>query len=222
MHTGDGTMAVATERILVGCGGRGDAISIGWKTAANRGPVTECIETLGKGKALKVAMAFETTGKMSYDYLWKATSSCPEAHLGRGFMRLECMEGGILAAELLQPVYDLCARLSAPRIWYDLSAPTFPKGEYCIEEARAVLSPENSDRSFGSWNRRLVGVYYPGYAKVLSLIEELTKPETGAQEDIGGMLHVRRMLNVDAFYISQNTKRSNKDAGWVLRQKWMD
>ena len=109
---------MTAERKLLGRSGCGDKISIGWRVREgkkkDREPIAECIERLGS--ILKATTAFETAGKLSYDYLEDTTTSCSAAELGGGFMRLVCMESGISAVELLQPIYDLCAWLSHPRI----------------------------------------------------------------------------------------------------------
>jgi|GEM_PF-3666547 len=208
---------MTAERKLLGRSGCGDKISIGWRVREgkkkDREPIAECIERLGS--ILKATTAFETTGKLSYDYLEDTTTSCSAAELGGGFMRLVCMESGINAVELLQPIYDLCAWLSHPQIWYDRVEPTFPKGEYAIEEARAVFPTDKSDAFFGAHNREFAGAYYPSYDKVLGIIKRLTP--LGTDEN----LDIKDMLKVDAYYAFKNTRRTEELANWLLAQDRM-
>ena len=197
----------------------GDKISVGWRTGArwktaDREPIADFIKRRGKWDPLAVKSAFETTGKMSYNYMSNETASCPEAHLGGGLMKLECKQSWIKAVELLKPIYDLCARLPAPRIWYD-RAESPSNGEYCIEEARAVFTTDKSDALLGTLNRTFVGTYYPSYAKILSTIEQLTSPGDWAQEQM------RRMIREDAFYTFKRTGRRDEGANWRFAQERM-
>ncbi len=205
---------------------RGDVISVGWRVAerrcyANRRPIAECIERLDRGKLLAVKAAFEMDANAwtGYDYLLGTAIRGPGNHAGGGFIQLECMEDGIKAVDLLQPVYNLNARLSHPRIWYDQSWFRACRGEYTIEEARAVLDRAISDMVFGCWNSHLAGTYYPSYDKILGVIKKLTTPE--GQEDITGMVNMRRMIKFDSFCISTQPGRTNDGENWELAQEKM-
>ena len=217
-------MTGTAERRLLGCSKRGDAISIGWKSK-DREPIIEFIKGMDARKTLRASVAFEVDNgsKTRYDYLWHNTSACPDAHLGGGFMVLECIEGGIKADELLRSVYDLCTRLSHPRIWYDrhnYPQPLYPRGEYAIEETMAVLSIEKSDAVFGS--REFAGVIYPSYAKVLGILEELTTPGAAdTQELISAHDQIIRMIEYDAFCLSTHPGRTNESENWKLAQERM-
>ena len=218
-------MANATGGMPLERSTRGDVISVGWRAAAerrsdaNRRPIAECIERLDRGKSLAVKTAFEmdANGWAGYDYLLGTAISSPKRHAGGGFIQLECMEDGIKAVNLLQSVYDLCVRLSHPRIWYDQSWFRACRGEYAIEEARAVLSTGRSDAVFHS--REFAGAYYPSRAKIRKIIEKLTTP--GAQEDITSMVNMRRMIKYDALCISTHQGRTNDGENWELAQEKM-
>ncbi len=208
-------MKNTAEREFLGCSKRGDAISIGWR-AKDREPIIEFIKS--PGTPLEVKMAFEVDGrsKKRHDYRSAKTTDCPDAHLGGGFMRLKCVEGGITAAELLRPVYDLCAWLPHPRIWYERyiwPEPMRSRGEYAIEEARAVLGHGQSKAIFGS--REFAGVFYPSYAKVLGILEEFTTPGEEANDEI------TRMINFDSFCISTHPGRTDAGKNWELAQEKM-
>ncbi len=207
---------------------RKDVISVGWRPAVERRfdanryrPITGCIEKLDRGKSLVVKAAFEMdpNGWTGYDYHLGTAINRTERHSGGGFMQLECMEDGIKAVDLLQQVYDLCALLSHPRIWYDQSWFRASRGEYAIEEARAVLSIEKSDPVFGRRDRTFAGAYYPSRAKILRIIERLTTPE--AQDDITAMVDMRRMINFDSFCISTHPGRTDDGKNWELAHEKM-
>jgi hypothetical protein len=220
-------MSGTAERRRLGCSRRGDAISIGWRLTGigDREPITEFITSLGTGKVLKAQTVFEIDKerKTRYDYLWANTKDCFDANLGGGFMRLECVEGGILPAQLLQPVYDLCARLPHPQIWYDRynwPKSMFSRGEYSIEEPRAVLGHKQSNAVFGS--REFAGTSYPSYPKVLGILEELTTPGAAeAREPMNTHDQIIRMIEYDAFFISTHPGRTNAAANWELAQQRM-
>jgi hypothetical protein len=216
---------IGNKSIPIERGKKGDLITIGHRIA-NREPIEESIERLKSQGVLRPVMALEmdATSKTSYDYLTKETEPCPKAHAGGGLMELVVDKGGIRLADLLRQVYDICDRFPlAPCIWYYQEGTTPLKGEYSIAEARVVLDSEKAYNMLGGHG--LAGTYYLSYDKLLQAICELTTPRSGCGSFSEPSGELKGMLDVDAYYISQQMQRAavrdDEKVNWQIAQQKM-